>query len=503
MSVMSWSQQQKAIFQFFQNGTGNCVIEARAGSGKTTTLLEGVTLAPEDRILVAAFNKAIERELSARLKKKGAYNVTAKTLHGLGYSILCKEIPGFKMDKDLPWAQRRSRKLSESAIAKVTKKGRPGKDIISLVSKILDRARLSMPFATCGDELVDIAYAGGHLPNGFQKSNGWDVATLCECAHTALELAKDTSNITHIDFNDMIFLPVVKGWGRPTYDMVCIDEAQDMTLVQLQLAQSVAKKNARIVVVGDACQAIYGFRGADSKSLSRLRKKLKATSLSLTTTYRCATTIVEEAQRLVPDIQACDTAKEGKVDSVRIDNLPKEVKAGDFVLSRSNAPLMKTCLSFIREGIPAKIQGKEFGKQLSTTISIVSDKLESMSTKEFMGRLAEWKNDEVAKAIAAEAEGRADLIADQAATIEVLSEGCESVADLFGKIDKLFGDPAKEHGFVVCSTVHKAKGLEADTVFMLVDTFYPGNPRGPRLTEEQNLEYVAITRAQNRLVRVS
>jgi len=92
--------------------------------------------------------------------------------------------------------------------------------------------------------------------------------------------------------------------GAPTYDLVVVDEAQDMTASQLQLAIQSCRKGGRIAIVGDDRQAIYSFRGADSKSLDRLKGILKAKELGLTTTYRCPKRVVEIASRYVPDFRA-------------------------------------------------------------------------------------------------------------------------------------------------------------------------------------------------------
>src|ERR1700761_7815745 len=85
----NWSEQQVRIFNWFKSGRGHLIVRARAGTGKTTTILEAVTHAPENKILLAAFNKRIARELEEKLGgwKFGA-PVEAKTLHGLGYSFV-------------------------------------------------------------------------------------------------------------------------------------------------------------------------------------------------------------------------------------------------------------------------------------------------------------------------------------------------------------------------------------------------------------------------------
>jgi DNA helicase-2/ATP-dependent DNA helicase PcrA len=67
------------------------------------------------------------------------------------------------------------------------------------------------------------------------------------------------------------------------------------------------------------------------------------------------------------------------------------------------------------------------------------------------------------------------------------------------KVQDLFEDREHDDRRVACSTVHAAKGLERDVVWMVGDTFrvLPGNK--PRDREERNLYYVAVTRAKREL----
>jgi len=67
-----WSAQQEAIFGWFGSAGGNLVVRARAGTGKTTTILEGIGRAPEGKILLCAFNKRIAEELQTKVRNPAA-----------------------------------------------------------------------------------------------------------------------------------------------------------------------------------------------------------------------------------------------------------------------------------------------------------------------------------------------------------------------------------------------------------------------------------------------
>ena len=77
------SKYQRAVYQFIKSCRGNAVVEAVAGSGKSTTIVNAIDIIPEDkRILFLAFNKAIVTELERKVGKKP--NCDIRTLHSLG-----------------------------------------------------------------------------------------------------------------------------------------------------------------------------------------------------------------------------------------------------------------------------------------------------------------------------------------------------------------------------------------------------------------------------------
>jgi superfamily I DNA/RNA helicase len=83
-----------------------------------------------------------------------------------------------------------------------------------------------------------------------------------------------------------------------------------------------------------------------------------------------------------------------------------------------------------------------------------------------------------------------------------MSEGANSVAELMTRCETLFSD---DKSAVTLSTVHKAKGLEADNVYILRPELMP-HPMAKTpeaIAQESNIEYVAVTRTKNKLVFVT
>jgi superfamily I DNA/RNA helicase len=295
--------------------------------------------------------------------------------------------------------------------------------------------------------------------------------------------------------NDMVWLPVAMGWVRPCYDLVVIDEAQDMNLPQLLMAIGACEKNGRIAVVGDDRQAIYAFRGAVQGGLDMMKNRLNAAEVGLTITRRCPKSVVAVAQVWVPDYQAAPEAPEGDVRNIGEGILGDSLQIGDAVLSRKNAPLMPICLALLRKGVPARIRGRDVGAQLAGIVR----KLKGKSVPHLIEKLHAWSTKQIARIGAGpHAESKIEVIEDQTACIVALAQDCVNVEEIYVRIDNIFVD---KEGFqkpcVTLSSVHKAKGLEWNNVFLIAETFRP-----ERGGEEENISYVAATRAKRVLTYV-
>lgn len=285
-----WSAQQNAIFHWFEHPGANLVVRARAGTGKTTTVNEGINRAPESRIAYVVFNKRNQVEAQGKIQNPNAEVLTS---HSLGFRAVKRYWEGVRVA---------SGSARVEALAEAVCGAQAPDPLKRLVGKLCTKVRELAPFATAAEDVYDIALQFDCEPDAGWKTDGFDLHWVCDKAVEAAELAAARKPATGIDFADMLFLPLRNRWLRPVYDLVVIDEAQDMTTVQLALARGAC--SGRIAVVGDDRQAIYGFRGADSESLDRLKAELQATELGLTVTYRCGKAIVERAQRLVPDFEA-------------------------------------------------------------------------------------------------------------------------------------------------------------------------------------------------------
>lgn len=168
-----------------------------------------------------------------------------------------------------------------------------------------------------------------------------------------------------------------------------------------------------------------------------------------------------------------------------------------MVLCRTNAPLVKPCFALIRKGVKATIRGRDIGKGL---IDLVK-KMNAVDIVDMMSKLSEYLYRETQKLMAARKEAQAASLTDKVNTVIALADGLNSTYELENRILSVFSD--KVEG-VVFSTIHKAKGLEADHVSILEPDLmpHPAASRDWELQQERNIEYVALTRSKQTLVFV-
>lgn len=470
---MNWSDEQTAIFNWFATGTGCLVVQARAGTGKTTTIKQAFNVAPEAKMLYAVFNK--KNQVEAQEKITDA-RVDVRTLHSLGYRFI-KQV----------WSNAQPDDAVEMDRILDACPGIP-EEPAQAVERLVGFAK-NIFLAPSKTDLENLANERAIF--SAEEENGWTVAKLAAVAFDALASAKVRDSQGRVSFNDMVWLPVAMNWVRPCFDLVVVDEAQDMNMPQLEMAVRACSAGGRVCVVGDDRQAIYGFRGAAQDGMGLMKMRLNAATLGLTTTYRCPKSVVAIASEIVTDYKAADSAPEGVVDEINLCALNQSLQVGDAVLSRLNAPLVSTCLGLLRNGVPAKIEGRDIGRQL---IGMVR-KLKARSVPDFLKKLNIWGEKQIKRvSVGRNAESKVALVRDQVECLSAIAEGANSIFDIETRLNNLFADVGGNKAFVVLSSVHKAKGLEWNRVFLLSGTF-----RKNKGQEEANIYYVAVTRAKKHL----
>lgn len=495
-----WSEEQTSVFTFMLNADGNLVVRARAGTGKTTTIVEAVkrwlAANPGKTVVVCAFNTRIAKELTTRFR--GVLGVEVKTLHAVGFAAVRRYRERLIIEDP-----KKAEILRKDALARKVCGATAPDAILRMVAKLHTLGRETIPHARKVGDLTNLAIQHECEPDSSWSRVGMGLAYVEQKALDAMKLAADIKSGDTIDFADMIFLPVRNGWLAKQWDRVVVDEAQDMTTAQLEIAVGSVNDGGAVIVVGDDRQGIYGFRGADSGALDRLKLELNAHELGLKTTYRCAKAIVALAQEIVPDFEAHENNAEGTISEISGHALIGTAGPGDFILSRVNAPLVSTAMALLRSGKRARVAGQDIGKGLVALVR----KFKARSVPDLLAKIESWAAREVSRhetAMTQATNGRKktlqakiETIYDQAEMLTSLADGARNVDEVTTRVEALFVDDGLgDAGMITCSSVHKAKGLEANRVFILADTLRGGT------IEEDNIRYVAITRAKNELVWV-
>jgi DNA helicase-2/ATP-dependent DNA helicase PcrA len=495
------SPQQAAFIDFIKNGSGSAILEARAGTGKTTSILQAVQVL-QVPCAILAYNKKIADEIKGKLQKLGFdyRRAQAATVHSFGFSAYKKTYRNAKVNEykvpDLLKAM-----LDREVIASSLKDF--SEIILELVSMAKQRAIGVLAPIKSREAWLDIV-------DHFDLLDLDDTETaeerLDEIVTAAIKLLEASNSLTDvIDFNDMVYLPLVKKCRFWRFPVVFVDECQDTNPARRALVRALLEPGGRGIFVGDPFQSVYGFTGADSDSMDLIKHDFAAKTFPLSVTYRCPKAVVKFANQWVPDIEAHESALEGEVSRSTFDAFVKrnDIRNGDTaILCRVTKPLVQVAFKLLKLMIPCKIEGRDVGvglKKLATrwkkvkTLNALEDQLDAYLEKMKTKYLAQRK------------EQAAQNVEDQVETLKVIMERCRAdskhtVKDVCDYIDSLFAENV--NGILTLSTIHKSKGREFKRVFWLDrQGTCPSKYARQEWTrqQERNLMYVAATRAQEAL----
>lgn len=522
MSKFIPSLYQEKIFHFILKSNKNGVISAVAGSGKTTTLLQALKLIPTDKsILFLAFNKSIADELKEKVPNTD--NIKVMTVHGYGYNTLLTK-------EEVKINNRKYNSLLKTIIDYTIKNDNRGfknfnfdvydkksidkikfyiqsKDIKNLgeflqeVIRLCDLTRLNLV------NLKKVDVAKTEMRSICKLYNISYTENQIEIVFELLKIGNKMKNV--IDYTDMIYFPIIHNIATQTFDYVFIDECQDLNTCQRELMwKGLKPKTGRFIAVGDPRQAIYGFAGADHNSYQKLINLPNVEQLPLSYTYRCGSNIVDMVKNINPDIIAHESTGLG---TVLRDCSYKDIKDGDMVLCRQTFPLVKLCIKLLSFGKKAYIIGSDIGQSLSKMIKNQINEGEETTMDDVFGRLYLDLDDKINRIMSehnitkddAENDEYVILQKEKIMVIESIGIDEENPYVVISKIDKIFSDDRKVG--IALSTVHKSKGLEANRVFIVHPELMPSSRAKSDLEilQEENLKYVAYTRAKSVLGFIS
>jgi len=470
------------------------IVNALAGTGKTTTLTMLARALPAEPALALAFNKKIKEELEKRFPP----NFTVMTMNGLGHRAWAFTINKKRMMID---ANKIGRLTTEALKAFPTSRDQWG-SIKLLVAMAMQRGLVPSQFQHAKSLLPDTPQTWEQMDYELDLSLSADERKL---ARRILISSIEEGFNGCISFDDQIYLPVVFSGAFPRFPIVLVDEAQDLSPLNHQMLKKCCA--GKLIVVGDPRQAIYAFRGADHNSMSTLKSlRPEWIELPLHTTFRCPQAVVERQHSHAPHYRAAPTNPQGMIHDLTSEETWNwktitELASGEIaILCRNNAPLLSMAFKLLRRHIGVNMLGREIGKGLSTLCKKLSPE-RTMAIPDFRTILDGWFETERSKAEANEDASKLDSVTDKYECILAVIDNRKpkDVRELIYELDNLF---AKDSGLVTLATGHKAKGLEWDTVIHLDPWRIPSKwaKRPDEITQENNLRYVLETRTKHTLV---
>jgi len=443
------------------------IVNAYAGSGKTTTLVEFARSKPNKSMIYLAFNKAIAEEA----KKIFPINVTVKTAHGLAYQVLSPSL---------------RRKLSKT-----------GNVLISDVYDFLKRAYPEIDKPLAGSLIKSI--------NAFCFSNFKNVSDSVPPDQELLIPRED-----YLDLLEMLWFALLSPNVRVrishdvylkayqlsapvlNYDYILLDEAQDANpaIADVVFSQG-SRSRANLVLVGDQLQSIYGFRGSEDT----LDKFNPDKILPLTHSFRFGEEIAAAVNSL---LNINKFSHLPPVKGVGVSGAVGYVPSSESfaLIARTNGGLLSRALKYAENGkslyFVSGIKSYSFTKILDVERLMlgIKGRIRDPEIKMF-GSFVECKHyaknagDKELKKIISMVERYPGRMSEKIDLIRSMTVDDETSAD------------------VVLTTAHKSKGLEFDNVVLANDyqTIVSSNGKlSPKnYQEELNILYVAATRAIKRL----
>ena len=492
------------------------MIDAGPGCGKTSTMIAGLNIlkgkkpdwydqATDEQKAIwkamdgayysigfQAFNKSIAEEIQALVPD----DVKASTFHSHGYRVLRENGYNIRASANNSFFQIRN----YLGYKKDDKLSDQHRELANLCSKIVSAIKNNLLSVTKAN-VMKIAET-----NGLEIDGNIDqiITIVKHCINESMNISK-TARMNWIDFDDMIWLPIVMemDFSNCQFDLLICDESQDLNPVQHKMVMEVGK---RIICVGDPRQAIYAFRRADKNSMKTMERILGQTSkgvqtLPLQTSFRLPSSAVKNVSSFAPDLRAKKDAIEGEIKDMYIDEI--EPKATDLVISRVNANIFSMAFRLLRKKVKVRIQGRDFGTTLKNIIKNNSNKDDTRA--QIMSKLQNYdqkEQDQISKKQFPEK--LLENHGEKMTCIYVLIENCETQSQMIETLEDLFDNNLRRNQIVLLSTVHRAKGLEANTVYILDPSLIPHPMAKTKeaIQQEYNIKFVAETRHKQTLINV-
>jgi DNA helicase-2/ATP-dependent DNA helicase PcrA len=471
--------EQAAIIAAVRDTSANIMVNALAGTGKTSTIEMVCHAVKNIPILYLAFNKRIVDEAAKRMPS----HVECRTQNGLGHRV---------------WAQATGKRL-------VVDSGKMRQILKNLISE-LPRKDQGEAWEDFSDTLKWISRAkrAGYVPDswtghcktvidGFMNfiegeddlpPTGQQRYLINRALHLSIMAAYEGG----IDFDDQIYMPVIFGGPWPKFPLVIVDEVQDQSPLNHEMMKRLVTQ--RFMGVGDPWQSIYAFRGAVTNGMKALVEHFHCTELPLSLTFRVPRKGVERAHSRVPWFEAYHSNPEGTITT--LDEWgPNDIPSSAAIICRNNSPLLSLGFKLLASHRAIKLVGMDIGAGLVRILRKIGPT--DLRGIELDNAIAAWTKNALQSA------KNSASVYDRADCLYVLTRGRKHLGEAIIQAESLF----KQEGPIQLLSGHKCKGLEWDWVMHLDPWRIPGKyaEEGTEAYEQElNVRYVIETRFKQTLV---
>ena len=424
--IFQLSSYQQDIVDFVKFQKGNLLVDAKAGSGKTSTL---IMLADEltkcgNKCLFLSFNKHIVEELKEKVSD--TENCTIKTVHSLGQSFIYSHLyrkhgKKYKLTVNTlklrelvrayydeyfrtridtynalgVWRQEDVERIKDSSsseldldnVKHLDDRGlkQLHNDLITDFVGLCNFSRLYNRNYRCKGELSDLVRKfcwklSDYVFDALEDYQDLVIAVLDKTKELFENPEMDANGdyIYEIDFTDMIYFPVYYNMTVPAsikqyLGTVLCDECQDLSVLQQKFIRKLDLNFNRFIFVGDKFQSIYAFAGADVHAVDELKQTFILKQLPLNICYRCPENVIRLAQSIVPTIEwNIKREDKGVVEFVTMEDAMKNLKPKDVLIGRKNKELVQIYRKFVLSMKKSvKFRNKELVNQLVNNIEQV------------------------------------------------------------------------------------------------------------------------------------
>lgn len=474
------TSEQQAIIDAYLRGE-NLVINAYAGSGKTSTLKMLATATPRKRFLYIAYNASAKKDAAK------SFPVAARcyTSHGLAYrpmiDMACRIKPGQKYVPGVQLAK----------FMKITGPVRLTPDRVLAPGQFAAVVKLTIKrFCYSADD----RFGGWHVPNDLKRFTEDETAALRQLVPPVAQKIWDTDitradGVVPMDFDYFLKAYALTDPELPG-DVIALDEGQDSNKCVAKMVMDQVKYGKQVIMTGDTFQQLYAWRGA-TDAMSQFAAMPGVTLLSLTKSFRFGEGIAEEANKWLTILGAPKPLRGFEKIQSRIGKCSGT--SADAILCRTNAEAFRRAIDALGKGLRVAFP-KGAGELVALVKGAADIKRGVPSEHPDLMAFPTWAM--VQDFVANEPDGK-----DLELFVKLVDE--HGVDELFALLSQI-GNAEKGAKFdVLISTAHGAKGLEWRQVEIAEDFREPKRdqdapagslPQIPR--EDAMLAYVAVTRGQ-------